>query len=137
MITCGSERSGIASRGTFLIDQTPIRTSDRTMATTSPRCVAQYSMIALIMILPLDFPHLAVMVVCIDPSDLLSFFTVTVVCQLQAIGMSIVPVYSPAPADLSVAFAIIGAMLPIGGINSVTSTSASLKGLPCASFTVR
>src|SRR5262245_42171686 len=126
MITCGSERSGIASRGTFLMDQTPIRTSDRTMATISPRWVAQYSMIALIML----SPHLAVIVVCIEPSDWPSFFTVTVVCQLQAIGMSIVPVYSPAPADLSVAFAIIGGMLPIWGINSVTSTSASLTGLP-------
>src|SRR6266508_1020212 len=101
MITCGSERSGIASRGTFLIDQTPIRTSDRTMATTSPRCVAQYSMIVLIM--PSPHSQRAVIVVCIEPSDLPSFFTVTVVCQLQAIGMSIVPAYSPLPTDLSVA----------------------------------
>src|SRR5262245_41475045 len=122
MITCGSERSGIASRGTCLMDQTPITTSDRTMATTSPRWVAQYSMIALIMLIPLYFPHLAVIVVCIDPSDLPSFFTVTMVCQLQAIGMSIVPAYSPAPAGLSAAFAVIGAMLTICGINSVTST---------------
>src|SRR6266508_6977160 len=50
MMTCGSERSGIASRGTFLMDQTPITTSDKTRATTSPRWVAQYSIIALIML---------------------------------------------------------------------------------------
>src|SRR5882672_6621626 len=81
--------------------------------------------------------HRAVIVVCIDPSDLPSFFTLTVVCQLQAIGMSIVPVYSPLPVDLSVAFEVIGGMLPICGINSVTSTSASVMGLPCASLTVR
>src|SRR5215475_4619734 len=106
MITCGSDRSGIASRGTFLIDHIPIRTSERTTATTSPRWVAQYSMIALIMF----SPHLAVIVVCVEPSDLPSFFTVTVVCQFQAIGMSIVPVYSPLPTDLSVAIAVMGAM---------------------------
>src|SRR5262247_4109198 len=52
MMTCGSERSGIASSGIFLIDQTPMTTSDKTKMMTKPRFVAEYSIILLIMRLP-------------------------------------------------------------------------------------
>ena len=51
MMTCGSDRSGIASSGIFRIDQTPIGVSTMVMVTTMPLCAAQYSMMALIMLI--------------------------------------------------------------------------------------
>jgi hypothetical protein len=41
----------MASSGMFLIDQTPMTTSDSTRMMTKPRCVAEYSMIRLIIFL--------------------------------------------------------------------------------------
>ena len=63
------------------MDHTPIRTSDNTKVMISPRWVALYSMILLIMAIS----QRAVRVVWNDPSNLPSLRTETVVCQLQAI----------------------------------------------------
>src|SRR5262245_38489899 len=74
------------------------------------------------------------MLVLTDPIISPFFLTVTVVSQVHAIGISTWPAYSPFPTWRSFAEERMGAMLPICGMDRVTSTSAPATGLPFASL---